>query len=171
MKNIIEKLKILTGRKLSEKDMKSIVIQHEPYQDCIYREGDQIVKIKYMAPLVVSDEISHPRIKQKGNYYVGEDTNHYNNKGLLIEKNIIRIEPMGCPCKYEIIVYDKPGQFIGKKEDRYQELMKVVKLEKNDWLIVESKINKYNRMNYRISHISPESRKPIEEIKFKGKNR
>lgn len=178
MKNIIDNLKILTGRKLSEKEIKSNILNKEDRRDTfwsgLYREGDQIIKREVLTQYATTPDISHGwAIPHTGDYFVGANIRNYNKDGLLIRKEITRNEPMSPIHKDKIIVYDKPGQFIGKRNDRYNYLIEVVKLDRNNLCIIESnpesKVSSswFGGIKHRVSHISSDSNKPIKEAKFR----
>ena len=171
MKNLIDALKIWTGRKLSEKEMKRakespISFTNSP-TFALYVEGDQIIKIERYMEHAITRDVSHREIQHEGDYFVGSDKRYYNEKGLLIRKKILRNYPAGHIYRKEKIVYNKPGQFIGQKMDRYKNLIEAINLNKNDWLIVEAspEVYRYGK-GYRVSHVSPKSNKPLNKFKF-----
>lgn len=181
MKNLIDALKILTGRKLSKKEMKRA--ENEKEQECymcisqslfkgdidnIFEKGDKIIRNEVIYELLTTPDRSYGSRIMHTNYYPTKHIGRmYNSNGLLIRKEVSINSPRGLRTVHKIIVYNKPGQFIGQKSDRYQNLVEAIELEKGRWLAVESAPEIWGYGNqYRISSISSNLNKPLNEEKF-----
>lgn len=115
--NILNNIKVLTGRKLSQED-----IENAKKRNSQYFFGITDVN-KSIDLFVDGDEIIRAEIKEKipfKNSGIWEwqitDLRHYNLDGLLIQKYIEKRTIYSNKQKDKTIIYNPPGRFIGTRE-------------------------------------------------------
>jgi len=129
MKNINDTLKILTGRKLSAKQMEKVKLGEQRKETPFLLHLEDSKKIEIMRLLndgriisitesyefAVTKDVSDPSVYHEGYYLIGLDEKIYNSKGLL-EKRIIekKNRPMSPFCDCTTLVYNPAGSFFGR---------------------------------------------------------
>ncbi len=185
MENLIDKLKVLIGRKLSKKEMKRAVrgekspiyagISPKYYGqdvDNLSKEGDKIIRKEVFYELATTQDASHGSKILHTNYYpVKSVDKEYNKEGFLDRKEVSYCQPFGPQISNKITLYETPGQFIGEESQRYQNVISVIPGERRNELIVvengpESGMKDYD--HYRVSHITSldSENKMLKQIKY-----
>lgn len=158
---LVDLLKITTGRKLSQIELEEVrkkgeVSRRSPEEHSetkLYSRGDQIIKreTRYWPRLVVSE------------------TSYYTSGGLLMRKDTketYRSDLSYKPDRKKSLIYSTPGRFFGEKNERYRSVILLTKLEGGKFRVTEIAPEIGDRSMNRLSLISPNSKKPIKEIKL-----
>jgi len=156
MINLKDKLKELTGRKLSEKEMKiakKAITSERPihFENRISRHYNTLdIHQDGKRPQILIEDISNLRF--------------YNEEGLLVAK--ARRHPIGGIEAGSHIIYQPAGSFFGKKNDRYQDYS----LEENDlgiWFLKETSPEREGRFRplERTNFLLSKSSKPATEVR------
>lgn len=121
MTTLVDKLKIVLGRKLSEKKLAEAKINNKPedYSNYLIREGDKILRRKTLFELTITAGSSYRWRRYHPNHYpVKTVDSEYDSNGLLVKKTIARNESHGSVTSYKEIKYDPAGSLFGKKADK-----------------------------------------------------
>jgi hypothetical protein len=133
MVDLIDMLKIATGRKLSQEQMDEaktgdpglfphdcLVDKPETF-DNIAINGDKIVRRMAKYRWCITPDTSHEEVSHRGYYVVLDEERKYNRDGLLEERFICKM-PGGLTVADRItLVYDPAGRLIGKRKKWGQE--------------------------------------------------
>lgn len=164
-KTLVDLLKIATDRKLSQIELEEVRKKGEvrrgspkEYSETkLYSIGDQIIKeeTRYWPGLVVSQ------------------TSYYTSGGLLMRKDTEETNLSGKSDRKKSLIYSPPGRFFGEKNERYRNVIHLIKLKGDKFIVTETDPEIGNLRPSRLSSmsrnsvISPKSKRPLRENKLR----
>ncbi len=117
MTNIVDKLKIALGRKLSESQIRLAKsgIDNFHVWNFIREEGNKIVVGRTYFEHATTHDLSLVSAKlHTGNYPIKTVDSEYDSDGLIVRKKITTNEPAGPLTSYKEVVYEPAGKIFGK---------------------------------------------------------
>ncbi len=133
MTSLIDKLKIKTGRRLSQTELEAALpsrlstvdFERLPlstprfatifrFKESIFHDGEKIVKNKVTYTFAETHDASERHRTHSGYYHVKDETYWYNNEGLLVESRVTTNVPAGRLLSYKQTQPISPGSFIEK---------------------------------------------------------
>ena len=165
-KTLTDLLKIALGMKISQARLNKIRRLRDVTVEC----PDHSVKLRSK---VMGDQIIEEESNYEGVLLIGRRTSWYDFNGFLLRRDTYKSDSKG-RSKQESVIYDPAGSFLGKQNERYQNVVRLT-LTRNDFLEIletnpESKNNKEYRESLLFSNFHPRDpkkwRKPIYEGHF-----
>lgn len=137
MKSLVDKLMILTGRKLPQPELErarqsALSLEDfgllalnksrfsKPFREEIFKEGGAVVRHRVFYEFATTTDVSDRNRTHSGYYPIQDETDWYNYQGLLIESRVITNAPAGRLIVYKRTQPISPGSFRKKTVESFE---------------------------------------------------